>query len=90
MTWNYQIVERHDGSFGLYEVYIYKGKPRGKPVAWAMSEEPAGFVADADEGSGAVIDALRMALRDAESLPVLRDQQSGRRRSSRRGRSRRK
>lgn len=61
MTWDYRIVRYHNGSgFGLHEVYYGEA---GEPIR--MTAEPAGFVADAEEGPGAIIRALQRALKGA-------------------------
>jgi hypothetical protein len=70
MTWNYRIVRRHDGSFGLHEVYY---DDTGKPHS--MTADPVGFAADADEGEQGIIASLEMALRDARNRPVLDEQE---------------
>ena len=65
MTWNYRIVHRLDGSFGLHEVYYdAEGRPNG------MTENPAGFVADRHEGSVAIQEALLTASVDARKRGV--------------------
>ena len=65
MSWNYRIVKRLDGSFGLHEVYYdAKGRPNG------MTEEPAGFVADKHEGPVPIQEALLMARVDARKREV--------------------
>jgi hypothetical protein len=63
-AWNYRIVRHGDGTLTLNEVH-YEG---GRPVA--MTEDPAGFVASADEGPAGIVEALRLALKAAEK-PVL-------------------
>ena len=65
MTWNYRIVRYLDNKgFGLHEVY-YEGD---REVA--MTESPASFVCDAEEGPDGVSDSLRLALSDASHRPV--------------------
>lgn len=66
MTWNYRIIRRKDGSFGLHEVYYDEA---GTPHS--MTVDPVGFAADADEGEQGIIASLEIALRDARSRPVL-------------------
>jgi hypothetical protein len=69
MTWNYRIIRRKDGSFGLHEVYYdAAGNPHG------MTADPVGFAADADEGEQGIIISLKTALRDARNRPVLDEQ----------------
>lgn len=66
MSWNYRIVRyRENKGFGLHEVYYdAKGKP------WSMTENPARFTCDADEGPRAIEEALMIARTDARKRPV--------------------
>ena len=67
MSWNYRIVRyRSSGAFGLHEVYYNRA---GEPVG--MTQNPASFGADEDEGAAGIIEGLRLALKDAETRPVL-------------------
>lgn len=73
--WNYRIVKYRPGvkvapgasedCYGLHEVY-YNSK--GEP--WAMTSDPRGFIGETPEE---LIDALNMALRDAQERPVLEE-----------------
>lgn len=66
MNWNYRIVRYPDGrAFALHEVYYDEN---GKPLA--MTVDPATFVAVAEDSPETVIEALKMALKDAENSPV--------------------
>lgn len=66
MSWNYRIVRyRNNEGFGLHEVYYDK---EGLP--WSMTEEPAAFACDADEGPGGIQQSLMMARTDARIRPV--------------------
>lgn len=66
MTWNYRIVRYRDGQgYGLHEVHYDKDGN-----AWSMTTDPAGFVADAEEGPEIVIKALGMAMNDATTRGV--------------------
>lgn len=64
--WNYRIVKYKDGSgFGLHEVFYDKD---GEP--WAMTENPASFVCDNDEGPNGINQSLSRARVDALKRPV--------------------
>ena len=66
MTWNYRIIRRKNGSFGLHEVfYDEAGTPH------SMTVDPVEFAADAEEGEQGIIASLETALRDARNRPVL-------------------
>jgi len=67
--WNYRIVKyRNDDGFGLHEVH-YNADGR----AWAMTEDPVGFVCDADEGMAAIVGMMVLALKDAKNRPVFEE-----------------
>lgn len=67
MSWNYRIVRYRDNSgFGLHEVYYDKD---GEP--WGMTEEPATFVCDLEEGRSGITAALMTARTDALRRSVL-------------------
>lgn len=68
MTWNYRIVHRRDGSYGLHEVYY---DDVGEPVV--MTENAVTFECDSDEGPEGVIGNLEMALKDAKERPVFEE-----------------
>ena len=66
-SWDYRIVRYRNGSgFGLHEVYYDKD---GQP--WAMTERPASFACDVEEGSDGVVRSLGMAHTAALKRPVL-------------------
>lgn len=72
-TWNYRIVKYADGSgFGLHEVY-YDGD--GQP--WGMTDEPASFVCDIDEGPNGVKQSLLTARVDAIRRPIFNEPEAG-------------
>lgn len=73
MPWNYRIVEYRDGSgFGLHEVmYDNDGLP------WSMTEEPATFTCDRDEGPNGVKQSLLMARVDAIKRPIFKQPEPG-------------
>jgi hypothetical protein len=72
-TWNYRIVKYNDGSgFGLHEVMYDEAG-----LAWAMTESPATFVASADDGAQEVVDALALALDDANKREVFEEPEDG-------------
>jgi hypothetical protein len=65
MSWNYRIVKRCDGSYGLHEVfYDDASAPR------AMTERPIHFETNAEEGPAGIVASLEMALKDARERPV--------------------
>lgn len=64
--WNYRICRHPDGSYGLHEVYYEAGASEGS--SWTA--DPCDFVADAEEGPEAVVEALERALSDARGRPV--------------------
>lgn len=68
MTWSYRIVRHKDGHLGLHEVYYNKA---GEP--WSRTEDPCSFGADKEDGPESVVTSLKMALKDAETWPVLDD-----------------
>lgn len=68
MSWNYRIVKRQDGLYGLHEVYYNKAGE-----AWAMTENPKiTYMAEPDddpdlhEGPEDILETLKMMLHDAE------------------------
>lgn len=66
MTWNYRVIRHEDGSLALHEVYYrHDGTP------WALTDDPAGFVANAEDGPEGLVRAIETALRDARERPVL-------------------
>lgn len=66
MSWNYRIVEYHNGSgFGLHEVYYNEA---GEPAT--MSERPTGFVGESPDE---ISDALAVAGDDMLRRPVLKE-----------------
>ncbi len=67
--WNYRIVEYLDGSgFGLHEVfYDADGNP------WCMTEGPARFVCDRDDGPKGIHESMMRARRDAIGRPVFKE-----------------
>lgn len=69
--WNYRLVKRLDGGYGLHEVY-YNAK--GEP--WAMTDNPI-FYADAEGGPQEIIDALEMALSDAKNRGLFEEPETG-------------
>lgn len=79
MSWNYRIVKcavppdrqaaaGENFHYVLCEIYY---NAEGQPDA--RTEAGATFHADADEGPGAIADALKRALRDATERPVLNE-----------------
>ncbi len=64
--WNYRIVRWADGDLSLHEVYYDQA---GQVTM--IVPEPHEFAFDASEGVEALLQDLRAALEDAESLPVL-------------------
>jgi len=68
MSWNYRIVRYADGTgYGLHEVhYDKKGKPE------SMTEEPASFVTDEDEGNpiSGILKQLAIAQTDISGQPI--------------------
>jgi hypothetical protein len=66
MSWNYRIVRYRDNQgFGLHEVYY-----DSDGLAWTMTEKPASFVCDVDEGAQGIKQSLLMARVDAIKRPV--------------------
>ncbi len=67
MSWSYRIIRHTDGHYALHEVFYGEdGEPNG------MTVQPVSFAADAEDGAEGVVEALRMALKDAserEPLP---------------------
>jgi len=66
MSWNYRIIHHPDGHYALHEVFYDNS---GRPTA--MTEEPVAFIADAEEGPRGVVEALRIALADAQGRTPL-------------------
>jgi hypothetical protein len=66
-TWNYRIIRyKGDNGFGLHEVHYDEV---GLPIA--MTESPATFACDDEEGPAGVVKSLERALKAAQELPVL-------------------
>lgn len=73
MPWNYRIVQYADGSgYGLHEVYY---DADGQP--WSMTEAPASFVSDIEEGPSVVKQSLLMARVDSIKRPVFVEPKKG-------------
>ena len=69
-SWNYRIVHyrNHPGNFVLHEVHYGEN---GEITA--LTENAASFGCGAEEGKEGIISALRLALADAERLPILEE-----------------
>lgn len=65
-SWHYRVVRHPDGMLGLHEVYC---DDDGQPHSY--TQEPAGFIANDDEGLDGIILSLERALRDARARPIL-------------------
>jgi hypothetical protein len=72
ISWNYRIVKRRDGSFGLHEVFYDSA---GEP--WSMTANPARFECMADDDPAELAGALELALRDAREHPVFEEPEPG-------------
>ena len=72
MSWHYRVLRHPDGTLALHEVH---GDERDRPHSY--TEQPVGFVADAEEGLAGIVGALEMALRDARERPILDTQAFG-------------
>lgn len=72
MSWNYRIVKRRDGSFGIHEVFYDSA---GEP--WSMTANPARFECTADDDPAELAGALELALRDARAHPVFEEPEPG-------------
>jgi hypothetical protein len=68
ISWNYRIVQRRDGSFGLQEFF---DDSAGEP--WSMTANPARFECMADDRPAELAGALELALRDAREHPVFEE-----------------
>ena len=72
MSWNYRVVRyRENKGFGLHEVYYDKD---GEP--WGMTENPASFTCDAEEGAAGVKGSLLIARVDSIKRPVFDEPQT--------------
>lgn len=69
MAWNYRIVARLDGTFGLHEVYYADDKK----TEIAMTSTPVHFATDTEEGPEGIIASLERALKDAKNLPIFEE-----------------
>jgi len=67
-SWNYRIVHyrNHPGNLVLHEVHYGEN---GEITA--LTENAASFGCGIEEGKDGIISALRLALADAERLPIL-------------------
>jgi hypothetical protein len=66
--WNYRIVKRLQGYYGLHEVFY---DDDGLP--WAMTMDPVDFIVDKDETPADLIRCMEMALHDAKTHEVLEE-----------------
>lgn len=55
--WNYRVVKRLSGDLAIHEVHY-----NDDGEAYAMTEDPATFGADLDEGPEVIAEALAMAI----------------------------
>lgn len=62
-AWDYRIVKREDGTFGLHEVYYDK-----KDSPYLMKAEPVDIVWDSP---GDIVAMLKQMLKDVENRPTL-------------------
>jgi hypothetical protein len=70
--WNYRVIRYADGGYGLHEVYY--GIEGAEKESWTV--EPIRFISDEVEGREGIVSALRRALSDAESRPILQIDQT--------------
>jgi hypothetical protein len=66
MTWHYRVLRHPDGTLALHEVYCDEA---GRPNRYTA--QPVSFAVDADEGAEALLQAMRCALNDATTRPIL-------------------